>query len=134
METKSDASTTFLRYESNRVLLGISEDELDQIQNSSSNIFKDICLTMFGLAIPFLINAINEYNENQKKWNDNSVINLVCGAAAAAIFLVCIGFAIQKHCQQKGIIRKIKARPISILKKDNHEEQSNTSTVIIPQV
>lgn len=102
----------YIHHDPDRVLYGLSEEELDNVANSSQPLWKDVCLVSLSIGIPTLINAI----AITKIGDDFSVtlslfLNYLFGVVGIILGLI---FGIAWHRTRKScklIIDKIKSRP-----------------------
>jgi hypothetical protein len=113
-------STNFIRYNPERIDYTLTGEELEQLQNTIQNSWKDFCIGAFALGVPCLINSISEVS-NQRifvptiSFNINLVIGIL-GLSLGFVFLVLW----QKSKKQTDILLdKIKTKPkISIVRND----------------
>lgn len=114
----TDATTTLLKYEPNRILYGLSEEDLETIKNSSKNTFKDIAIGCLGLGVPCLINGINGISRyNNSKWPSDILLNISVAIATISLFIFCCIYAIITWRRNNNIYQKIKNRPPMVLSK-----------------
>jgi len=113
-------TTTFIRYNPERVDYALTGEELEQLQSVIQNNWKDFCIGSFALGIPCLINAISEVSKQQEfvptiSFNVNLVFGIL-GLALGTFFLILW----KKSKKQVDILlEKIKNKPkISIVHND----------------
>jgi hypothetical protein len=124
------ASKTILRFEDERVIYGLSEDDLNRIKDFSFNIFKDIFLASIGIMIPCLINGLLKY-QNSLNWNNEILVNLGVAICSGSIGLFCLILAIRSNNKEKKIIDRIKSRKSYLLENTFTEQSASAATVIM---
>lgn len=101
---------TLIHIDLNKTFYSITPSELDNIEEGSSSIWKDITLAGLGIGIPCLVNAILE---NNKSTTFNSEIfwnSLVAGISITVSILFAFIWA-KSNNKSKNLIREIKQRP-----------------------
>jgi hypothetical protein len=113
-------STNYIHYNPERIDYTLTGEELEQLQNTIQNNWKDFCIGAFALGVPCLINSISEVSNQQKfvptiSFNINLVIGIL-GLSLGFVFLILW----QKSQKQTDVLLdKIKTKPkISIVRND----------------
>lgn len=128
MTTHTDATTTILKCDFERIIYGLSEEDLEQIELYSTNFHKDIAFATFGITIPCLINAYIQY-DTSKAWNDSFKINIFVGIFMIAIFIYSLIQGIIKYKTKISVYKQIKDRPgVRLSKPIDDKEQNATSS------
>lgn len=100
----------YLHYNPDRIDFAVSEEELDLLQEASSNIWKDACLVLGSLGVPTIINAIHDTPE---PFNYSLSLFLNYGVGIISLILAFVFGVIwyRSSGKSKALIAKIKAKP-----------------------
>jgi hypothetical protein len=126
----TDASITILKYESNRIIYGLSEEDIEKIKNYSNNIFMNISLVSIGLGVPCFINAISGYKPGLN-WSDSVYLNIYVGILSGTAFFLSGIFATLTYFKNKRIFEKIKNRPEVSLSKILSSSERGVPSVVM---
>lgn len=111
-ELSASAAESYIHYQPIRVDYSISDIELGQLCQCSSNHWKDFCLTCAGVGIPCFLNTISlAMKANAQFASADFVLNCIFGLVGLVLALA---FAIAWHKTHKGgetIISQIKNKP-----------------------
>ncbi|MCR4318318.1 MAG: hypothetical protein NUW37_18400 [Planctomycetes bacterium] len=111
MEISTNSAKQYIHYDPDRIDFAASEDELNQIENAGANLWKDVCITSFGVGVPTLINAISSTSTTDFRWTLALFLNYLLGCVGLS-FAVIFGIAwYRTRGELKKLILKIKGKP-----------------------
>ena len=102
---------SYIHYEPNRVDYTINNLELNLLEDSGNNFWKEIFFVCLGLCIPSIINALVCKHKIVTGWNDEIFYNSLVGCVT---FILCVLSAIFWYKTNKrfsSIINQIKNKP-----------------------
>jgi hypothetical protein len=104
------AQQTLIHIDLNKTFYSITPSELDNIEEGSSSIWKDITLTGLGIGIPCCVNAIIENNKSTTLNTEIFWNSLIAGISiTVSIIFAIIWLKSNNKC--KKLISEIKQRP-----------------------
>jgi hypothetical protein len=130
MSDYNNPLNTILKYEEKRIIYGLSEDDLKNVSESKTNIFKDFALGSLGITIPCILNAISAYVGN-KGWEFNSLLNTFTSISSGSICIFCFVFALITHKKDKSILIEIQNRKSVIIEKTKTVSEASAGSAIM---
>jgi hypothetical protein len=100
----------FIHYDPDRTDFAVSEDELHQLQNAGSNLWKDTCLVLGSLGIPSIINALHD-TPDPFVLSVSLFLNYVVGILGIVLSLVFAVAWYRSSRNVQAVIDKIMAKP-----------------------
>ena len=109
-ELNNAIQETLIHIDLNTTLYSVSPLELENIEDGSSSIWKDITLTGIGLGVPCCVNAVIEY---QKILNFNPEVfwNSLIGSVAISLAVIFGVIWSKSKNKCKVLIKNIRERP-----------------------
>lgn len=101
----------YIHYNPNRIDYTINDLELETLENSANNLWKDITFLTFGVAIPTLLNAYIGKCKIKQQWNDEVFYNALIGGISLVIFFLSAILWYNSTNKFKKTIKNIKSKP-----------------------
>ena len=112
-EINRSLQQNYIHYDPQRVDYTVNNIELELLEQTGSNIWKDIFLAGSGLGLPSIVNGLCDYSKLQDNENPGTdiFINFLIGGVALIIALICL-FVWQKNIKSfNRLIKQIKDKP-----------------------
>lgn len=111
-EINKNLQQSYIHYNPDRVDYTINNLELDLLETTGNNIWKDFFIATLAIAIPSLINGYSEYSKiNDNIYTKEVFINLVVGLVSVIIAVICFIVWRTNRKSFTNTINQIKVKP-----------------------
>lgn len=112
-ELNRNLQESFIHYEPNRIDFTISNIELDLLEQSGSNIWKDVFFVTLGLGLPSLLNALSSKSKLSPKevWTEEIFLNFLIAGISLTLSLLSLIIWQKNNESFKKTINQIKNKP-----------------------
>lgn len=104
----------YIHYDPSRTDYSVNSFELELIEQTGNSIWKDVFLGSIGIAIPCIINAINDYQKllpGNKIFTSDLFLNCLFGGLGIIIGIISLIVWFKNKSSFRNIIEGIKNKP-----------------------
>lgn len=112
-EINRNLQESYIHYNPNRVDYTISDLEINMLEQTGNNIWKDAFLATFGLGVPTLLNGFFSLSKltEQQSITIEIFINLLIGGISTGICIICLIVWQTNSKKFSSVIEDIKNKP-----------------------